>query len=183
MQQHCGLLAQDVPLSRCCLGHLAHFGPLTTCGETCWRSATYWRTRAQTRFLAAYSWGHGGPCDSCPQFLPSPDTYLKGFSGLEHSENMATPHGLNQTAYANDGCPEIDNMVAPNMGPKCCPCWHPKQPTGEPTPPTCFAAPPWRGWVKGNRERIHPFGLKKIPRAFSLCKGPSLNLFRRPKPL
>ena len=26
-------------------------------------------------------------------------------------------------------------------------------------------------------------GLKKIPRAFSLCKGPSLNLFRRPKPL
>ena len=26
-------------------------------------------------------------------------------------------------------------------------------------------------------------GLKKIPRAISLCKGPSLNLFRRPKAL
>ena len=32
-------------------------------------------------------------------------------------------------------------------------------------------------------EDVVSLGLKKIPRAFSLCKGPSLNLFRRPKPL
>ena len=40
----------------------------------------------------------------------------------------------------------------------------------------------WPKWLTQGHFR-YKYGLKKQARAFSLCKGPSLNLFRRPKPL